>query len=42
LHGRTKIESDGERYFHGGVLDWDVVNSRIRVLGTELGIENLM
>jgi hypothetical protein len=40
IHGRSKIDSDGERYFHGGVLDWDPVNSRIRVLKTELGMKN--
>ncbi|XP_064620507.1 gamma-butyrobetaine dioxygenase-like [Lineus longissimus] len=39
LHGRRKIESDGERYLHGAVLDWDTVNSRIRVLRKELGIK---
>ena len=37
-HGRTAFsgEREGERWLQGGYIDWDLANSRLRVLAKRL------
>ncbi|XP_019626570.1 PREDICTED: gamma-butyrobetaine dioxygenase-like [Branchiostoma belcheri] len=40
LHGRSAYSLDSTRHLQGGYLDWDEINSRMRVLKVDLGIKD--
>ena len=41
LHGRVgfQMTEDCERHLEGGYIDWDEMQSRLRVLSNELGLD---